>query len=376
MADAAAALLIAPGAAVPAGTVLLGLTLPRRLALAGRRAGFDVVREPGEPLEAGPGAARVRLVVVPADVVPQASFLKSLRALPLAPERLHRAGAALLVETSDAAGAAETAGAGAAALEARFGPAIEVLEPRGAFTLRSSSDLPAAERWLLRSLIKDEEGFMSRHVERKISLAVTRLLVGTGITPNAMTIVSVLVGLAGAPFFFTERPASQVTGALLFLAHSILDGCDGELARLKYLESRWGGILDFWGDNVVHVAIFLAISAGWARTLGAPWPLLLGASAALGTIFSALFVYRTTMAPKTSATTPLFTSVVAAPQRSRISVAADALARRDFIYLVVILSAFGKARWFLVLAALGSPAFFLVLLALSRGGKRLERRLA
>ena len=42
MADAAAALLIAPGAAVPAGTVLLGLTLPRRLALAGRRAGFDV----------------------------------------------------------------------------------------------------------------------------------------------------------------------------------------------------------------------------------------------------------------------------------------------------------------------------------------------
>src|SRR2546426_3192414 len=38
------------------------------------------------------------------------------------------------------------------------------------------------------------------------------------------------------------------------LAHSILDGCDGELARLKFQHSRWGAVLDFWCDNVVHVA--------------------------------------------------------------------------------------------------------------------------
>src|SRR2546430_17102958 len=117
---------------------------------------------------------------------------------------------------------------------------------------------------------------MSRHVERRISLALTRRLVGTRVTPDAMTLVSVGIGLVGAAFFLSVSPAFQLTGALLFLAHSILDGCDGELARLKFLESRRGAILDFWGDNVVHVAVFSAIAVGWALRTGSPWPLALG----------------------------------------------------------------------------------------------------
>ena len=56
----------------------------------------------------------------------------------------------------------------------------------------------------------------------------------------------------------------QTIGALLFLAHSILDGCDGELARLKFQQSRWGGVLDFWGDNVVHTVIFACMGVGWS----------------------------------------------------------------------------------------------------------------
>ena len=60
---------------------------------------------------------------------------------------------------------------------------------------------------------------------------------------------------------------------------------------------------------------------------------------------------------------PLFTSV---SQRStRISRVADELSRRDFIYLVLILSAFGKAHWFLVMAAVGAPIYFLVLVGLT-----------
>jgi hypothetical protein len=52
---------------------------------------------------------------------------------------------------------------------------------------------------------------------------------------------------------------------------------------------------------------------------------------------------------------------------------ADMLARRDFIYLVVLLSAFGRARWFLGLAAIGAPAFFLTLLVIEASGRRLGR---
>ncbi|MFY9551784.1 MAG: CDP-alcohol phosphatidyltransferase family protein, partial [Thermoanaerobaculia bacterium] len=250
---------------------------------------------------------------------------------------------------------------------------LEELRSGGAcpgIAVRTEADLPRAERFLLRGLVKDTEGFMSKHFERKISLALSRRLVATSVTPNAMTLLSVGIGLLGAVFFLRPTAPSETAGALLFLLHSILDGCDGELARLKFQESRYGGLLDFWGDNVVHVAVFSAMAIGWSRMAGESWPLFLGALAVGGTLASALLVYSRTMAaPKQG---PLFTSV-AASGPSRLSRVADALSRRDFIYLVLILSLLGKARWFLVLAAAGAPVYFLALTAIALAERRRPR---
>src|SRR5881409_4535927 len=102
-----------------------------------------------------------------------------------------------------------------------------------------------------------------------------------------MTLGSVAVGLVGALFFLSVSPASQLVGALLFLAHSILDGCDGELARLKFMESPHGAILDFWGDNVVHVGVFACMAVGLSFAEEAPWPLALGALTVAATLGSA-----------------------------------------------------------------------------------------
>ncbi|HEY6930865.1 MAG TPA: CDP-alcohol phosphatidyltransferase family protein [Thermoanaerobaculia bacterium] len=234
--------------------------------------------------------------------------------------------------------------------------------PEAGIPVRTMEDLAAAEKWLLSRLIKETDGFMARHFDRKISLAISRRLAKTSITPNVMTLISVGIGLVAAPFFLSQRPALQTIGALLFVLHSIVDGCDGELARLKLQESRLGGVLDFWGDNVVHVAIFSAVAVGWSLSLGARWPLLLGASAVAGTLASAGLAYFQTM--RTPKDGPLFTHVTASTgPGSRL---ANALARRDFIYLVLALSLFGKANWFLVLAAVGAPAFFIALVLLGR----------
>jgi phosphatidylglycerophosphate synthase len=191
------------------------------------------------------------------------------------------------------------------------------------------------------------------------------------VSPNAMTLISLAVGLVGAVFFLRPTAASDTAGALLFLLHSILDGCDGELARLKFQESRWGGLLDFWSDNVVHAAVFAAMAVGWSRSLGETWPLALGASAVAGTFASAYFVYRRTMTRPREG--PLYTSV-ATEGETLLSRAADAASRRDFIYLVLILSALGKARWFLVLAAVGAPVFFLMLTAIASAERRRRLR--
>src|SRR5262249_59319490 len=99
------------------------------------------------------------------------------------------------------------------------------------------------------------------------------------------------IGLFGAVFFLCSQWVCQTVGALLFLAHSILDGCDGELARLKFQETRFGGIIDYWGDNVVHIAVFGCMAIGWTLSVGALWPLLLGVAAALGNLGSAWLVY-------------------------------------------------------------------------------------
>jgi len=332
-------------------TPLLGLPIARRIALAAARAGMQAVFEQPagtdlSPILEGTGArviarssdpepASARTVLLQPGVLPQARWLESLVS-----------GEPAVAPRADAA---------------------------GSFSIRSTADLPRAERWLLSSLVKDDEGFMSRHVERRISLAISRRLAATPVTPNAMTIVSVLVGLAGAAFFLSPRPALQFTGALLFLLHSILDGCDGELARLKFQESRFGGVLDFWGDNVVHAAVFACMAVGWSRsgTLSPVWPVAAGLAAVGGTLLSAAFVYRFAMQGR-ERTAPQFTSVSRAPG-TRLSRMADALARRDFIYLVVVLSAFGKAHWFLVMAAIGAPAFFLALVAIDLSTRRLGR---
>jgi len=321
------------------GTPLLGLPLVRRTALAARRAGFGEVfwdgGTPDKELGAALDGTGVRVgtgspegaVRLPWNTVMTVATLVRLR---------------------------ESGQVGAA-------PVVHAL-----------ADLGKAERFLLGSLVKEKDGFTARFINRKISLFISRLLSPTRVTPNQVTFVSLAIGLAAGLAFTSPRPAMQIAGALLFLAHAILDGCDGELARLKFLESRWGGVVDFWGDNVVHSAVFAGIAVSWSRSVGAAWPLALGALAVAGTLLSAGFVFHSTMRTAASRGGPLFRGVTKAPETT-LSRMADHLAGRDFIYLVAILAFFGKAHWFLVMAAVGAPVFFLVLLAIARRGRLAEK---
>ena len=371
-------------------TVVAGIPLLRRIVMAASRAGCheilvldtgwpglmalltgtQAVLLPPDKLTDSPHSSRI--LVLAGNLLPRPSLLTHLTEMPLRAETMHVPVSGIaVVETANPKailsmiGHADDDLSVFSGLERTYQRAGTLIDGAGWVRVSNRADLRNAERWLLRGLIKDAEGFMSRHFERKISLAVTRRLVRTDITPNQMTAVSVAIGLLGALFFLSSMPAYQLTGALLFLLHSILDGCDGEIARLKYLESRLGGILDFWGDNVVHSAVFVCIGLGWQMAIKAPVPLVLAVSAVIGTLLSAGFVYRQTMRNKVSEG-PLFTSITNSEAPSRLTTLADSLAKRDFIYLVVILAASGKAHWFLVLAAIGAPLFFFILLWTSR----------
>ena len=85
----------------------------------------------------------------------------------------------------------------------------------------------------------------------------------TPITPSGWTLAILILPLIGAAFFARGDYLSVLLGLIVFQVYSVLDGCDGELARLKFLESPRGAMLDFWGDNVVHVAVFGCMAVGW-----------------------------------------------------------------------------------------------------------------
>ena len=69
-----------------------------------------------------------------------------------------------------------------------------------------------------------------------------------------------------------------VLAAFLSLAASILDGCDGEIARLKYQESALGCWIETVGDYSYYIAIFIGLTFGAVRQTGMPVFYWIGAS--------------------------------------------------------------------------------------------------
>ena len=90
---------------------------------------------------------------------------------------------------------------------------------------------------------------------------------------------------------------------------------------------------------------------------------------------NALLSLSSNESPSTFTRCPVFRAAFASRQTMRDTALSDdatwtarlaeAFSHRDFIYLVVVLSAFGKAYWFLMLASVGTPTFFLLLLWVS-----------
>ena len=81
---------------------------------------------------------------------------------------------------------------------------------------------------------------MYAQLNRKISITNQPQLIKLPITANMVSIFTLGVGLCSAAFFALGGYWNTLFGAFFCLFSSILDGCDGEVARLKLLESDFG----------------------------------------------------------------------------------------------------------------------------------------
>lgn len=120
--------------------------------------------------------------------------------------------------------------------------------------------LRRAETELLACLsTKPADGWVSRRLNRPISsgfLTPLLLKLYPAVTPNQVSVGSFFVALVSAACFFADQ---ALAGAMLLQASSILDGCDGEIARLKHLQSKIGDYLDAVLDRYADSAMFAGL---------------------------------------------------------------------------------------------------------------------
>jgi hypothetical protein len=117
-------------------------------------------------------------------------------------------------------------------------------EEGGWRVLGKVDDIAAAERQLLSRSGKPQDGMVSKFINRPISRLITHFLLQHSIGPAAWTLSIFVLPLLTLVFFLRGGYADFVIGTVLYQFHSILDGCDGEIARAKYLESKKGGRID------------------------------------------------------------------------------------------------------------------------------------
>lgn len=146
----------------------------------------------------------------------------------------------------------------------RFENACSAFGPRKHESWRyvfDDRDVGRLEGWLL-SGGKSQDGLVSRFLNRPISRMVTRVLLRFPITPNVWTMS--IFPLLVIAFFFLRRGDywGIVAGCSIFQVYSILDGCDGEIARAKNLVSEVGGQLDTLCDTIGNLLLLIGLGLG------------------------------------------------------------------------------------------------------------------
>lgn len=233
---------------------------------------------------------------------------------------------------------------------------VQIPRVRGHFvcSLTPVVTLAKVEHDLLLSLENTRDGYVDTHLNRKLSCPLTRWLLRTPLTPNQITVLACLMSLLGALCFFPGGYYGPVLGALCLQFSAVLDCCDGEVARVKFMESPLGDWLDIVCDTVGAIAIFLGVGVAVWQDGALEHALGFAVALALG---GALAFPLVTLAEKTEE---------AGERRGGwedvvIKKVLISLTNRDFSVVILASAVTSKLSWFLWGAAIGAQVFWLSL---------------
>lgn len=160
----------------------------------------------------------------------------------------------------------------------------------------TGAERAAAADHLCAIIHKHQDNGITRYLYRPVSIAVTRLLVRTPITPNQVSAVTAILVALGCWLTARGPMGSAIAGTAVMLLAAYVDCCDGEIARLKLLSSRFGAWLDTVVDELSQVAYVIALGLHCRQYFGAdylgalgfdPWRLAIE----VGVVTYALSIY-------------------------------------------------------------------------------------
>jgi phosphatidylglycerophosphate synthase len=226
----------------------------------------------------------------------------------------------------------------------------------------------AAERKLDNWLFKPTDGIFAR-TNRRLSIPISRRIIPFPITPNMVSLFTLGVSFGAGMFLALGGYWNMLTGALLSWFSSVLDGCDGEVARLKLQESAFGCWLETICDNLYYLFIFGGLTIGLVRSSGNR-SYLVGGSLLLFGVTASFLMTGLQRHQMTSGQPQQYLQEWHKKADSRSSNPllylgrhTEFIIRRCFLpYLILFFALFGIMNWLLIGATVGANIVWIIAL--------------
>ena len=113
------------------------------------------------------------------------------------------------------------------------------------------------------------EEVTNRYFVHPIASCLVPLFAALRVPPNAVSIAGMAFGIsAGAAYYAYQDPRCAIAGFILMVAWHVMDGADGQLARLTNTHSQFGKVLDGICDYVTFIAVYVGLAINLSRQYG------------------------------------------------------------------------------------------------------------
>ncbi len=159
-----------------------------------------------------------------------------------------------------------------------------------------SDDAKIAQNMLTKSLRKpfgrDADGLIAYTINRPCSLFISKRIANSFITPNMVTVFGLILGLVAAGLMFTAIDFLMILAVILWQISSMVDGIDGELARMRMNPSHKGEWFDTVADDITNITFMFGLGHAMSIIKDCPLYFYIASGVCVLMVIACLWFYR------------------------------------------------------------------------------------